>query len=159
MGTAQPKRQTVLIVEDDGELRRLMVTLLEDEQLDAIECESAEAALAIMLMGERHISMLLADIRLPGVMDGIDLAWEIKLRWPLLPVILTSGLPREYVRQLPPGIAYMVKPFQPLDVLVIAEQARASSQRGERVPTSLVYQQSQSRAPVAHATKERRRAS
>src|SRR5262245_12619189 len=158
MGPAQPKRQTVLIVEDDRELRRLMIALLENEHLDAIECESAEAALAIMLMGERHISMLLADIRLPGVMDGIDLAWEIKLRWPLLPVILTSGLPR-YVRQLPPGIAYMVKPFQPLDVLVIAEQARASSQRGERVPTSLVYQQRQPRAPVAHATNERRSAS
>jgi DNA-binding NtrC family response regulator len=94
MGPAQSKRQTVLLVEDDGELRRLMVTLLEDEQLDAIECESAEAALAIMLMGDRHITMLLADIRLPGVMDGIDLAWEVKLRWPLLPVVLTSGLPR-----------------------------------------------------------------
>ena len=159
MGTAQPKRHTVLIVEDDAELRRLMVTLIEDEQLDAIECESAEAALAIMLMGERHISMLLADIRLPGVMDGIDLAWEIKLRWPLLPVVLTSGLPRERVRPLPPGIAYMAKPFQPLDVLVIAEQALASSQWGERVPTSLVYQQRQPRALVAHATKERRSAS
>ena len=109
--------------------------------MEAIECESAEAALAIMLMGERRIKMLLADIRLPGVMDGIDLAWEIKLRWPLLPVVLTSGLPREYVRQLPPGIAYMVKPFQPLDVLVTAEQALASSQCGERVPISLVYQQ------------------
>jgi DNA-binding NtrC family response regulator len=159
MGPAQSKRQTVLLVEDDGELRRLMVTLLEDEQLDAIECESAEAALAIMLMGDRHITMLLADIRLPGVMDGIDLAWEVKLRWPLLPVVLTSGLPRECVRPLPPGIAYMAKPFQPLDVLVIAEQALASSQRGERVPTSLVYQQRQPRAPVAHATEERRSAS
>jgi hypothetical protein len=28
-------------------------------------------------------------------MDGIDLAREVKMRWPLLPVILTSGLPRE----------------------------------------------------------------
>jgi hypothetical protein len=69
----------------------------------------------------------------------------IKLRWPFLPVILTSGLPREYVRQLPPGIPYMVKPFQLLDVLVIAEQALASSHWGERVPTS-VYQQRLPRA-------------
>jgi len=34
MGPAQRKRQSVLIVEDDAELRRLMVALLEDEQLD-----------------------------------------------------------------------------------------------------------------------------
>jgi hypothetical protein len=33
--------------------------------------------------------------RLCGVMDGIDLAREVKMRWPLLPVILTSGHPRE----------------------------------------------------------------
>ena len=44
--------------------------------------------------------MIFADIKLPGVMDGIDLACEVKMRWPLLPVILTSGLPRERVRDL-----------------------------------------------------------
>jgi hypothetical protein len=26
--------------------------------------------------------MIFADVRLPGAMDGIDLAWEVKLRWP-----------------------------------------------------------------------------
>jgi hypothetical protein len=55
-------------------------------------------------------------------MDGIDLAWEVKLRWPLLPVVLTSGLPRDRARELPPGVAYMPKPWQPLDVLIAAEQ-------------------------------------
>jgi hypothetical protein len=35
-------------------------------------------------------------------MDGIDLAREVKMRWPLLPVILTSGYPRESVGELPP---------------------------------------------------------
>jgi CheY-like chemotaxis protein len=111
-----------LIVEDDAELRRLTATLLEDEQLDTIECQSAEAALAIMLMGGRDIAMIFADVRLAGVMDGIDLAWEVKLRWPLLPVVLTSGLPRDRARELPPGVAYMPKPWQPLDVLIAAEQ-------------------------------------
>jgi len=37
-------------------------------------------------------------------MDGIDLAWEVKLRWPLLPMVLTSGHPRapDRVCELPP---------------------------------------------------------
>jgi hypothetical protein len=48
------------------------------------------------------------------------------MRWPLLPVILTSGLPRECVGELPPGVAYMPKPWQPLNVLMAAEQALAS---------------------------------
>ena len=39
MGQAQQKRRAVLIVEDDAELRSLTAALLEDEQLDTIECE------------------------------------------------------------------------------------------------------------------------
>jgi CheY-like chemotaxis protein len=62
-----------------------------DEQVDTIECESAEAALGTLLIGGREVAMIFADVRLRGVMDGIDLAREVKMRWPLLPVILTSG--------------------------------------------------------------------
>jgi CheY-like chemotaxis protein len=53
MGQARPKNRAVLIVEDDAEVRSLAATLLEDEQLDIIECESAESALAIMLIQRR----------------------------------------------------------------------------------------------------------
>jgi DNA-binding NtrC family response regulator len=56
-----------------------------------------------MLIGEREVAMILADVRLPGAMDEVDLAWEVKLRWPRLPVILTSGLPRAR-RCLPLGV-------------------------------------------------------
>jgi DNA-binding NtrC family response regulator len=131
MGQAPPKRRTVLIVEDDADLRHLTAALLEEEQLDIIECESAEAALAVMLLGKRDVAMILADVRLQGAMDGIDLAWEVRLRWPQLPIVLTSGHPREHVRELPPGVAYLPKPWQPLNVLVIAEQALAYA-RGAR---------------------------
>jgi DNA-binding NtrC family response regulator len=126
MGQAQQKRRAVLIVEDDPDIRSLTAALFEDEQLDTIECESAEAALAVMLMGGREVAMIFADVRLRGVMDGIDLAREVKIRWPLLPVILTSGHPLERIRELPPGVAYMPKPWQPLNVLIAAEQALAS---------------------------------
>src|SRR5215471_11772329 len=126
MGQAQQKRRARLIVEDDSELRSLTATLFEDEQVDIIECESAEAALATTLIGGREVAMIFADVRLRSVMDGIDLAREVKMRWPLLPVILTSGHPRERVGELPPGVAYMPKPWQPLQVLIAAEQALAS---------------------------------
>lgn len=125
MGQAQQKRRAVLLVEDDAELRDLTAKLL-DEEFDTIECESAEAALATMLIRGREIAMIFADISLPGVMDGIDLACEVKMRWPLLPVILTSGLPRDRLRDLPLGVDYIAKPWQPLSLLVAAEQALAS---------------------------------
>ena len=130
MGQARPKRRIALIVEDDAELRSLTAALLEEEQLDTIECESAEAALAVLLIGGQDIAMIFADVRLPGAMDGIDLAWEVKLRWPLLPMVLTSGHPRERerARELPPGVVFLPKPWQPFNVLMVAEDALAYAQ-------------------------------
>jgi DNA-binding NtrC family response regulator len=130
MGRAQQKRRAVLIVEDDAELRSLTAVLLEDEEIDTIECASAEAALAVMLIGGRDVAMIFADIRLPGAMSGVDLAWEVKRRWPLLPMILTSGHPREHEGELPPLVGYMPKPWQPLNVLIAAERALGSARSG-----------------------------
>ena len=118
-----------MIVEDDVELRSLTAALFEDEHKDIIESESAEAALATLLIGGPEVAMILAEVRLRGVIDGIDLAREVKLRWPLLPVILTSGLPRDRVGVLPLGVGYMAKPWQPLDVLIAAKQALSSERR------------------------------
>ena len=90
-------------VEDDAELRSLTAALFEDEQVETIECDSAEAALATLLIGGPEVAMIFADVHLRGVMEGIDLAREVKMRWPLLPVILTSGHPRERVGELRPA--------------------------------------------------------
>jgi len=135
MGQAQPRPRSALIVEDDAELRSLNLRrLLEEEQLDTIQCESAEAALAVLLMGGKNdIAMIFADVRLPGAMDGIDLAWEVKLRWPLLPMVFDPrGIRarRERVCKLPPGVAFLPKPWQPFNVLVVAEEALAYARKG-----------------------------
>jgi CheY-like chemotaxis protein len=127
MDLAQSKRRKILIVEDNTELRVLTKEILEECQLDIIECESAEAALATMLLRGRDVAMVFADIRLSGVMDGIELAREVKMRWPHLVVILTSGNAAEYLDQLPPGVEYMPKPWKAVDVLTAAERARSSA--------------------------------
>jgi DNA-binding NtrC family response regulator len=58
-----------------------------------VESESAEAALATMLLRGREICLVFADLRLSGAMDGIDLARELKMRWQHLTIVLTSGNP------------------------------------------------------------------
>ena len=75
MGQADQKHRAVLIVEDDAELRGLTAALLEEE-LETIECESAEAALAVMLIRGRDIAMIFADIQLAGVWT--DLIWPAR---------------------------------------------------------------------------------
>ena len=127
MDRVQSKRRIALIVEDDAELRLLTKMVLEESELDTIECDSAEAALATMLLRGPDVAMIFADIRLSGVMNGIDLAREVKMRWPHLVVILTSGNAGEHLKQLPPGIDYMPKPWLPLNVLVAAQRAISSA--------------------------------
>jgi CheY-like chemotaxis protein len=51
MGQARQKSPAVLIVEDDAEVRSLAATLFEDEHLDIIECESAEALQTAKMLG------------------------------------------------------------------------------------------------------------
>jgi CheY-like chemotaxis protein len=79
-----------------------------------------------MLLRGQEVAMIFADVQLSGVMDGIDLAQEVKMRWPHLVVILTSGNASEHLNQVPPGVEYMPKPWKAIDVLTAAERARAS---------------------------------
>jgi CheY-like chemotaxis protein len=76
----QEKRRAVLIVEDDAELRSLTAALFEDEQVETIECESAEAALATLLIGGPEVAMIFADVRLRGVSGSAGRA--TRSAWP-----------------------------------------------------------------------------
>jgi DNA-binding response OmpR family regulator len=116
-------------VEDEADLRALIVLLFEESQLELVECENAEAALATMLMRGRDVVMIFADVRLPGAMDGLDLAREARVRWPHLTVVLTSGNPGDRLRGLPEGVIYMPKPWQAAEVLALAERAKSSARR------------------------------
>jgi CheY-like chemotaxis protein len=127
MGRVQSKRRIALIVEDDAELRLLTKIVLEESELDIIACDSGEAALATMLLRGPDVAMIFADIRLSGVMDGFDLAREVKMRWPHLVVVLTSGIAGEHPERLPPGVDYMPKPWQPVNVLLAAQRATSSA--------------------------------
>jgi DNA-binding NtrC family response regulator len=132
MGQSQPTSRIALIVEDDADQRWLTAMLLQEIGLETIECDSAEAALATMLLRGREACMVFADVRLSGVMDGIDLARELKMRWPHLTVVLTSGNPGTRLVHSPPGVEYMPKPWQPDTLLILAERAKsACAARGQ----------------------------
>jgi hypothetical protein len=68
-----------------------MKMAIEASEFDLIECDSAEMALATMLLRGHELAMIFADIRPSGEMDGMDLAREVKIRWPHLVVISPSG--------------------------------------------------------------------
>jgi CheY-like chemotaxis protein len=114
-----------LLVEDDPDVRSLAATLIEETDLDVVEEDSAEAALAFLKANARSVALLFADIRLRR-MDGIELARIVKRDWPWIRVLVTSGNPGDRLGDLPRGAKYMQKPWRALDVLIEAERAAAA---------------------------------
>jgi CheY-like chemotaxis protein len=83
--------ETILIVEDNEGIRRVVTRQLTRLGYRVIEAEDAAAALN--LLDAEEIALLFTDIVMPGAMDGIELAREAMARWPGLKVVLTSGFP------------------------------------------------------------------
>ena len=124
----QPEPHVALIVEDDPDLRDLAAALLEETELDVVEVESADAALAYLQERGGEVAMMFADVRLPGEMDGVQLAKAACTLWPTIRIVLTSGDPGAVSDGLPDGVTFMPKPWRGLDVLVEAEKAMREPQ-------------------------------
>lgn len=86
----RPKAGCILLVEDDHEVAALAKQMLADLGYDAIHASDGHGALGA-LANARPIDAVFSDIMMPGGMNGVELAREIKSRRPGLPVILTSG--------------------------------------------------------------------
>ncbi len=82
--------ETILVVEDKAEVRRLLVTILSGMGYKVHEAGDGESALAIMHEAP-DIDLLLTDVMLPGGMDGVELAQETRRRRPHLPVVYASA--------------------------------------------------------------------
>ncbi len=123
MNTLHPEPHLALIVEDDPDVRALAGALLEETSLEVVEVESAEAALDCLQEPGGEMAMLFADVRLPGEMDGVQLARAACKLWPTVRVVLTSGDPSAQTDDLPECVTFMPKPWRGLDVLVQAEKA------------------------------------
>ena len=68
------------------------------------------------------VALVFADIRLPGLLDGVDLARRVKVLWPQITMIVTSGYADTRPQALPDSVTYMPKPWLALDVLMQAER-------------------------------------
>src|ERR687894_558462 len=110
MNPRQPEPHIALIVEDDPDVRTLAAVLLEETPLDVVEVKSAEAALECLQERGGEVAMLFADVRLPGTMDGVQLAKAACTLWPTIRTVLTSGDLDAGLADLPDCVTFMPKP-------------------------------------------------
>jgi PAS domain S-box-containing protein len=107
--TQHSQRQTVLVVDDSADVAEVTSSLFEHLGYDTIYGESAEAALKLLDAGTK-IDLVFSDIVMPGTIDGVGLAREIRSRWPNLPVVLTTGYSAA-AEAAPSNLRILRKPF------------------------------------------------
>ena len=130
MGQRIEPYRVALIVEDDFEVRGLAAALLEETDLKVVETSSAEEALDYLRKHSEEVAFLFADIRLPCLMDGLDLVRTVRLKWPWVRTVLTSGRPLEQQDvDMPRDVRFMPRPWRALDVLMEAEKAAQAYRR------------------------------
>ncbi len=86
-----------------------------------IEAENAGEALGLL---EQHadIDLLLTDVRMPGDMDGAELAFTVRSRWPAIGIVVISGYFDPKASRLPAGVGFLSKPYRITELKAVIEQ-------------------------------------
>jgi DNA-binding NtrC family response regulator len=108
---------SVLVVDDEKNMRLSLQTMLKDEGYTARTVESAEEGLN--LLGREVFFMVITDARLGG-MSGYDFLAKVHNQWPELPVLMLTAYatPKLAVEAIKSGaIDYLAKPFAPEELI------------------------------------------
>src|ERR1700744_3307725 len=107
----QSAKPVVLIVEDEVIIRMVAVDAFLEAGVEVLEAEHAAAAL-LAHGAAPQVHILFTDVNMPGDLNGIDLAEQLKAAFPALHVIITSALPiLRPVDHLP--ATFVSKPYEP----------------------------------------------
>ena len=111
-------RQTILLVEDEDSVRRLMKRVLELCNYHVLEASNGREGLAIAEQYASTIDLIISDVILPE-MSGRDMVEQVRAMYPDIRVLFMSGYTDDIV--LRHGIgelgSFLQKPFPP-DVLL-----------------------------------------
>jgi two-component system, NtrC family, response regulator AtoC len=122
---APPVDATVLIVDDDATLRKVLGALLGQAGIASVEAGSGHDAL--LVLQSRPVDAVLADLRMPE-MGGMELVSHVARGWPDVPVVMLTahGTVPLAVEAMKRGAAdFLLKPFDREEVLFVLQKALA----------------------------------
>ncbi|MBQ1497172.1 MAG: PAS domain-containing protein [Sphingomonas sp.] len=111
--------ETILVCEDDENVRAYTVEVLRELGYRVIEAGDGPAALAALDAEREAIDLLFTDVVLPGGMTGAVLAAEAHAKRPDLRILFTTGYARNAIvhhGRLDPGVQLLPKPFTYTDL-------------------------------------------
>jgi two-component system, response regulator PdtaR len=121
---SHPRPIVVVVAEDEMLLRMIAVEALTEEGFIAIEAGHATAALEVCKSRANEIDVLFTDIRMPGSMDGLELAHRVRERWPQISVLIASGNLFVPADELPAGASFLPKPYDMRRVVHVIREMR-----------------------------------
>ena len=104
-------KSVILVVEDHPLIRMAALDLVGSVGFEGLEADNSDQAIHI-LEARSDIRLVFTDVRMPGLMDGIELAHDIRRRWPPVELIVASGDAAVRERPLPVGAKFFSKPYQ-----------------------------------------------
>ena len=113
-------RPVVLVVEDEVLLRWSTASVVDETGFTAFEAGSAVEALSI-LERQSDVWAVVTDVQMPGSIDGLKLAHLVRIRWPQVKILITSGQVRLREDDMPVGCQYLHKPYDPSQLASILE--------------------------------------
>jgi signal transduction histidine kinase/ActR/RegA family two-component response regulator len=119
----------VLLVEDDDGVAALVGEMLRELGYEPVRAANAAEALKL-IDKRRRFDIVFSDMVMPGAMDGIDLAREIAVRRPGLPVVLTTGFSEAAQAARHQGLRLLTKPYR---LEQLAKELKAAKE-GARTP-------------------------
>jgi CheY-like chemotaxis protein len=99
----------VLVVEDEALIRMLANDILSQGGFEVLEAAHGKEALGI-LEARPDLDVLFSDVDMP-ILDGFALARLVAVRWPHLPILITSGKTAPTFGDLPGGARFLPKPY------------------------------------------------
>ena len=105
-----PLQPVVLLVEDEFLVRMAAADALMDAGFEVIETANAQAAQEV-LARRTDIQVLFTDVRMPGPMDGLELATLVRRQWPHVVIVVTSGHLKPESGSLPDKAVFIPKPY------------------------------------------------
>ncbi len=126
-------RETLLVVEDQDNVRRLAIEVLRRCGYRVVEAAGGAEALELFHRDANRIDLLLADVVMPG-MSGGELATRLRRIRPDLPVVLTTGYaPERFAARVPVDLEdYLRKPFTPDQLLAKVRDRLAPPRTGDQ---------------------------
>ncbi len=106
----------VLLTKDEPLVRMVAADVLLEAGYRVIEADDADEALT--LLGVRpDVRVLDTNVRMPGTMSGIDLAFIVAKPWPDVGLLVASGHAEPQPGDLPAGAVFIPKPYYPSQLL------------------------------------------